>query len=330
MQFELKQLALRTNLVILVLLISSSLLCIVVNSWVSIWRILELNTLSFCSILKTGGKQENQRNRETVIKYLIIQSIASALLILFSSYEMIPREIVRLFSLVAILSLIIKSAAAPLHQWFVNIASNMKWMNNIILFTWQKLAPLYLILFQTKKMVLPFILTSAFLGTISIMNKKRLKKIIAFSSVFNLRWIILAICLRTKIFIIFTGIYWISVMFVILIIKKINLRFLEEINKKINKWIPLLLMINLAGLPPLIGFIAKWITFLEGVKIRIKTMVTILLVIRALNLYVYIRIVRVNTIKTSRRLQKDKINTATSLWLFFLVSNTLVIMRVTP
>lgn len=318
----------RTNIIILALLITSTILCFVMNSWVSIWALLEVNTLSFCSLIKNEKKKETQKNREIIIKYLIIQSIASALLIIASSYEKMSRTIIFFLCLIRISALIIKSAAAPLHQWFINVSKNIKWVPNIILFTWQKMAPLYLVLFQAKKIVAPFIIISAFLGAISIINKKNLKEILAYSSIFNLSWILLAISVRTKIFVLFTLIYWISVFFATWTIKRTEVVFLEDMNEKINKWVTILLIANLAGLPPLVGFIAKWITFSESLKTGIKIITTTLLVIRSVNLYVYMRIVNSNAIKNRSSVQQNKKKLPQVLWAIFYFRNTLVLIRV--
>jgi NADH:ubiquinone oxidoreductase subunit 2 (subunit N) len=76
-----------------------------------------------------------------------------------------------------------------------------------VLFTWQKLAPLYLLLFQFKISFVLFILCSGVLGGISIFNKRSLKEIMAFSSIFNLSWLIVSLALSFKLFLIFAGFY---------------------------------------------------------------------------------------------------------------------------
>jgi NADH:ubiquinone oxidoreductase subunit 2 (subunit N) len=71
------------------------------------------------------------------------------------------------------------------------------------------------------------------------------------------------------------------------------------------------IIINLGGIPPLAGFLAKWVVFTERVKLFMRTLVTLMLVIRRVNLFVYLRIVNVilrnNSISNQKRNKiKDK------------------------
>jgi len=51
-------------------------------------------------------------------------------------------------------------------------------------------------------------------------------------------------------------------------------------------------MANLAGIPPLAGFLAKWLVFVEGAKESITFIISILLVTSSINFYIYLRIIR--------------------------------------
>lgn len=227
------------------------------------------------------------------IKYFIIQSISSALLLVSILFTGEIKTIVLTLALLGSISLIIKIAASPFHQWFIGVTKNSGWRNGLLLMTWQKLAPSFLLLFQLKLFILPFLFISSLIGSIFQYNKSNLLEILAFSSVFNLRWLIIRIILNTKIFLIFSLLYWISVFFVVywfFLIKKSIIKD-HPVNSQ-KKWVLLLAMANLAGIPPLAGFLAKWLVFVEGAKESITFIISILLVTSSINFYIYLRIIR--------------------------------------
>jgi len=62
-------------------------------------------------------------------------------------------------------------------------------------------------------------------------------------------------------------------------------------NHTTKKWIYFTILINLAGIPPLAGFLAKWIIFTESIYLRIIRISLTLLIIRSVNLYIYMRMI---------------------------------------
>jgi NADH:ubiquinone oxidoreductase subunit 2 (subunit N) len=223
------------------------------------------------------------------------------------------------------ISLILKLASAPLHHWFINLSKRIQWKKNIILFTWQKLAPAFLVIFQKKHMTIPFILRSAVLGSTLIINKKSIKEIIALSSVFNTRWILLCISINTKILLAYSTLYWTSVMFMILPMENRKVLSKTDIkNLKTRKIFSLIIAVNLAGFPPLMGFIAKWIPLTKTIKLEIKLLPTTILTLRALNTFTYIRTISTPTVKTPRENQKKENTPISFHQKSFLIRNRLI------
>jgi NADH-ubiquinone oxidoreductase chain 2 len=104
-------------------------------------------------------------------------------------------------------AILIKLASAPFHRWFVEIVPKVRIKTRILLITWQKLAPVYILIFMIKPVVLARILIRGFLGRIIQIIKSKLIEIMALSSIFNLSWIILASTLRRKTLFVFIRIY---------------------------------------------------------------------------------------------------------------------------
>jgi NADH:ubiquinone oxidoreductase subunit 2 (subunit N) len=71
-----------------------------------------------------------------------------------------------------------------------------------------------------------------------------------------------------------------------------------------RKEITLVLIARLAGIPPLLGFLMKWMVLEKITQNKIKTIPVILLLIRAINLYIYLRIINPNLISNSHDSQK--------------------------
>jgi NADH:ubiquinone oxidoreductase subunit 2 (subunit N) len=291
------------------------------NTWLSIWVILEINTLSFCVIIKSQGK-EKKNILEIRIKYFIIQSISSAFLLLSSISTKITKSLLIALFTLRIRALIIKSAAAPFHQWFISIVKSIKWKRATILMTWQKLAPTFLVLYQIKNIIYTFIATSLFVGAISQINKNKTLQIIAFSSVFNLSWILLAILINTKLFLRFSVIYWTTVVITIIILNLLKIEvILKENIESTDKWTYLIIILNLGGIPPIIGFLAKWLVFSEALANKYTITIRMILIIRRLNLYIYIRMLNFIVIRQTQNKQKRPKKNSKKLSIFITTLN---------
>jgi len=199
-----------------------------------------------------------------------------------------------------------------------------------ILITWQKLAPLFLILFQKKILLLLFTITSIVIGRLLQLNKTNLIEIMRYSSVFNLGWIFLAIMTRIKILLWFNIIYWTSVAIIIYILKISKINTLNtEIKSNIKKWTIIIIIANLAGMPPLIGFLIKWLLIIAIIKTSLLLITTIALIIRATNFFIYLRIIRKQILSTTNKNQIEIKTIRKTIKFLILVSNTTPIILLT-
>nr|QFG71652.1 NADH dehydrogenase subunit 2 [Oribatula sp. XFX] len=292
------------------------------------WVLLEINTLSFCSVMKMNQKENSQESMESLMKYFIIQSIASSILLISMVYMKYNTNVMGVVVVAGPASVMIKAGAAPFHQWFVNISKKLKWSLNSLLFTWQKLAPIYLIVYQYKVILIVFIVMSSMIGSVSMVNKKDLKEIMALSSVFNLSWMILAVIVSTKMLIMFSSLYWMTLLFALIYFYKVKGSTLSKLKTSSNKWVFLFMMVNLAGLPPLMGFTAKWMTMLSTLKMNVSFVVTFLLVISTINLYIYFRIASPISIPQSKGMQKSVSWENSLITSTFIMMNTIVLLSV--
>lgn len=292
------------------------------NSWILVWVALEINTLSFC-ILVTIDTNQRKNITEASIKYFIIQSTASAVIVM---YLAAPWQIrgTKLLFIAGTAAILTKLASAPFHRWFLEIVPKVEIKTGIILITWQKLAPIYILMFMIKTAVFVSLLARSILGRVIQIIKNKLLEILALSSIFNLRWIILARIIGTQRLFVFTLTYWSILLLVIIILTKIKITNRSVNNaKSINLWTTTLAIARLAGLPPTIGFYAKVQVVAQALKSSIKEVITVLLVIRATNFYIYLRIVSPRVVYSPTKLQKNKEKTKN-------ISTLMILMNLLP
>jgi NADH:ubiquinone oxidoreductase subunit 2 (subunit N) len=75
---------------------------------------LEVNTLSFCSIITERVENQSSGGKESSMKYFVIQSVASAVLIIYMSFQK-DLPVIELFFLAGTSAVLIKLAASPFH-----------------------------------------------------------------------------------------------------------------------------------------------------------------------------------------------------------------------
>lgn len=253
------------------------------NSRLIIWVSLEVNILSFLPIISSNDVSPF----ENTIKYFLVQSLAS---IIFITVTMI-----RIFKYkyrierVLILSIVLKLGIAPFHSWFIIIIKITNLNNLFLLSTLQKFIPLVIIRsFEVKyNLIFALFILNRFIISVNSIETIRIIKILGFSSINNLIWIILAVLARSKVFILFILMY-IYVLIGLLFFDplKINFRFLRTF-KLYDKFLLIFVFFSLGGLPPFVGFIIKVIVIKKSILL-LRLIVFIPVVISSLIiLYIY-------------------------------------------
>ena len=279
------------------------MLCFSSRNWLIIWICLEINTITFSFLLRhTNNLSEGI---ECGLKYFILQSRASACL-LFCVLAF--SEKTRKIKVGIPLLLLFKLGIIPVHTWFVLIGKKIKWPLLTTLITWQKTIPIYLITYSIKIPLLVRSILSIVFGTILQYKNNGRKTIIIYSSISNSCWIILSIILNIQLILSFCLIYFSSVFIIIKVIEK---KQLNNSRKENELTLRFMLILTLAGIPPSLGFLPKWILFKEFVIRNISTIAFILFFFTAINFYVYLRLFTKTLTKKERvNIIKMKTNTA--------------------
>nr|YP_214835.1 NADH dehydrogenase subunit 2 [Pseudocarcinus gigas]AAT52163.1 NADH dehydrogenase subunit 2 [Pseudocarcinus gigas] len=276
-------------------LISGTMMSISSSSWFGAWIGLELNLLSFIPLITI---KMNPYFSEVSLKYFLIQALASTVIIMSSSLFLSNPNLSCNLMLVALL---LKLGAAPFHFWFPQIMEGLSWPQTIILMTIQKLAPMFLISYLTTNSVLIQIIIfssilSALIGALGGLNMMKLRKIMAFSSINHMSWMLIAISINDMMWLVYFMFYsLISSSIVILFhsMQVFNISSLLNSNYTSPFYTLLLPMslLSLGGLPPFTGFLPKWMMIQILVLNKMIIPLIFLLGSALITLYFYVRII---------------------------------------
>nr|YP_010462983.1 NADH dehydrogenase subunit 2 [Epeorus psi]UUJ36914.1 NADH dehydrogenase subunit 2 [Epeorus psi] len=289
-----------TRLLFYFTLMTGTLISVSSTSWMGAWLGLEINLLSFIPLM---SNMNNQFATEAALKYFLTQALASAVLLFgvivlslnthltFTSlHDNIPLK-----TTIAS-TLLLKMGAAPFHFWFPGVMEGLDWFNGLILMTWQKIAPLMLIsyVWVPNSFSFTIIVISILAGSIGGFNQTSLRKIMAYSSINHLGWMLSAILLGESYWITYFGFYiFLSTSVVLLFhayqLSHINQFFNLPINNPILKLALFCNLLSLGGLPPFLGFLPKWIIIQSLVGHHYTALVTVMVIFTLGTLYFYLR-----------------------------------------
>nr|QUB07176.1 NADH dehydrogenase subunit 2 [Spilopyra sumptuosa] len=276
-------------------MILGSLLAISSYSWFSMWAGLEINLLSIIPLLNDS---KSLYPTESALKYFISQALASAIFLFSIMMILNFKEIFFLKTnlLIFYSSLLIKMGAAPFHFWFPEVIEGLNWMNCLIILTWQKVAPLTILLnfFKSSMFFISVIIFSALIGGILGFNQISMRKILAYSSINHMAWMISSMFSFNYIWFIYFTIYSMISINIILILNKFLIYKINQIpsisKKKLMFFFYMLNFLSLGGLPPFLGFFPKWLV-IHFLNINNQMILGIILIIcTLLTIYFYLRL----------------------------------------
>nr|YP_009441981.1 NADH dehydrogenase subunit 2 [Trypodendron signatum]AOY40202.1 NADH dehydrogenase subunit 2 [Trypodendron signatum] len=310
-------------------LMAGTLVSISASSWIIAWIGLEVNLLSFLPLMK----KSDMYSSEAAIKYFIVQTMASMTLILsliiFVNEKNFSSNLNLTTSLILQLTLLMKMGAAPLHFWFPEVISGLNWMTSLILLTWQKIAPMMLLSYNMNSPLLTMIaIISSITGSILGFNQTCLRKILAYSSINHIGWMIMALLNSIYIWFSYFLIYALMNLNITLMFKTSHTLFFPQLmNFYSNNNMKLFFMFNfisLGGLPPFLGFLPKWMTINSVTYTMGYLPITLIILATLITLYFYLRIIFLSLTLTS--LMKTSILNLPKMSFMSALNNFLVLM----
>nr|ABR28221.1 NADH dehydrogenase subunit 2 [Enodes erythrophris] len=328
-------------------LLLGSVITISSNHWIMAWTGLELNTLA---ILPLISKSHHPRAIEAATKYFLVQAAASTL-VLFSSmtnaWQTGQWDITQLTcptsSVILTTAIAMKLGLAPFHFWFPEVLQGCSLITGLVLSTVMKFPPITL-LFMTSQSLNPTLLASmailsAALGGWMGLNQTQTRKILAFSSISHLGWMAIIIVYSPKLALLSFYLYVMMTAAVFLTLNSINTLKLSTLMTTWTKTpvlsaMLMLTLLSLAGLPPLTGFLPKWLIIQELTKQEMAPMATIIALLSLLSLFFYLRLAYCATITlpphTTNHMKQWYTNKPINTSVSILVTMSIILLPLSP
>nr|YP_010948078.1 NADH dehydrogenase subunit 2 [Pseudopleuronectes americanus]WMI35106.1 NADH dehydrogenase subunit 2 [Pseudopleuronectes americanus] len=272
------------------------------SHWLLAWMGLEINTLAIIPLM---AQHHHPRAVEATTKYFLAQATAAATLLFASTTNAwltgqwdIQQMTHPLPTTMIVIALALKIGLAPMHSWLPEVLQGLDLTTGLILSTWQKLAPFALLLQIQTTNPTPLIiigLLSALVGGWGGLNQTQLRKVLAYSSIAHLGWMMLILQFSPLLSLLALLTYF-TMTFSAFLIFKVNKA--TTVNALAISWaktpaltaLAPLVLLSLGGLPPLTGFMPKWFILQELTKQDLPALATVAALTALLSLYFYLRL----------------------------------------
>nr|AUR33822.1 NADH dehydrogenase subunit 2 [Lalage tricolor] len=337
----------QAKLIFITSLLLGTTITISSNHWVMAWTGLEINTLA---ILPLISKSHHPRAIEAATKYFLVQATASAL-VLFSSmtnaWQTGQWDITQLTHptscLILTAAISMKLGLVPFHFWFPEVLQGSPLITGLLLSTLMKFPPITL-LYMTSQALNPTLLTtmailSAALGGWMGLNQTQTRKIMAFSSISHLGWMTIIIAYSPKLALLNFYLYSLMTAAVFLTLNSIKALKLSTLMTAWTKTpslsaILLLALLSLAGLPPLTGFLPKWLIIQELTKQGMAPAAVTISLLSLLGLFFYLRLAYCATITlpphTTNHMKQWHLNKPVSILIAVLATMSIGLLPISP
>nr|AWV83770.1 NADH dehydrogenase subunit 2 [Okanagana oregona] len=278
-----------SNLLFLTLMLMGILFSISSNNWLGCWMGIEINLISFIPIMMDSMSVYSS---ESMIKYFIVQSMGSSLLFLSI---IIGNVFIIFMEYFVIISLMIKIGCPPFHMWFPSVMDGLSWMNCFMLSTIQKLTPMVLLSYMSSEFMMIFVLLACLWGSIGGLSYSSMRKIVSYSSIYNLGWIIGGVNMMMYSWCFYFFIYTLTLFMVCFLFNLYNLNYLNQFFMMYNNFhdwlIMMILFMSMGGMPPFLGFIPKMMMVYCFSCMEAYMACSILLFSALLVLFFYLRVI---------------------------------------
>nr|YP_010485736.1 NADH dehydrogenase subunit 2 [Acanthopsetta nadeshnyi]UVW81882.1 NADH dehydrogenase subunit 2 [Acanthopsetta nadeshnyi]WHE15758.1 NADH dehydrogenase subunit 2 [Acanthopsetta nadeshnyi] len=272
------------------------------SHWLLAWMGLEINTLAIIPLM---AQHNHPRAVEATTKYFLAQATAAATLLFASTTNAwitgqwdVQQMTHPLPTTMVVVALALKIGLAPMHSWLPEVLQGLNLTTGLILSTWQKLAPFALLLQIQTTNPTPLIiigLLSALVGGWGGLNQTQLRKVLAYSSIAHLGWMMLILQFSPLLSLLALLTYF-TMTFSAFLIFKVNKA--TTVNALAISWaktpaltaLAPLVLLSLGGLPPLTGFMPKWFILQELTKQDLPALATLAALTALLSLYFYLRL----------------------------------------
>nr|QUQ06897.1 NADH dehydrogenase subunit 2 [Boccardiella hamata] len=266
-------------------LFSSTLVALSASMPLYTWAALEVNTIAFIPMMLDPNKPEAIR---ATMKYFFIQAYASLIFLIGPLLTSLPE-------LTIFLAMLMKMGASPFHNWYPSVMASLNWLAALFLSTWQKIAPLWILVENTSESsVLPILAAlNAMVGGIGGLIQTEIRPLLAFSSIGHMGWLIFSIPFSNLITLAYFLSYTIHLILIMLFMDFMKINTPKDLSSSSlmtpsSKSLLAMLLFSLGGLPPLLGFIPKLLVLWISAPVAL---IPLFLIIGSyMNIYYYMSI----------------------------------------
>nr|AFN88988.1 NADH dehydrogenase subunit 2 [Pachydactylus amoenus] len=290
---------------------TSTIIVMSSNHWLLAWLGLELNTLTILPIMM---KPHHPSATEATTKYFLIQTMASTLILFASTMNAwqtgnwtIMTSSSTTTNIIILSAILLKMGVTPAHIWYPDIIQGSNMLTALTISTWQKLAPLTLLYFLTNHTsptaLLATGLLSVNMGGWGGLNQTQTRKILAFSSIAHMGWLLIALTLNLHLTTLTMLTYLLMTTIMFMTLAASNVKTLQDFS---HAWthsptlltITTLTLLSLGGLPPLTGFMPKLLILKELTTTKLIPSATMLALMSLPSLYFYTRMTYLASLTT--------------------------------
>nr|AGO28117.1 NADH dehydrogenase subunit 2 [Polytoxus fuscovittatus] len=268
------------------LMITGTMMVMSTNKWIIMWVGLEMNMMGFIPMLH---KMKNIYSSESMIIYFSIQSMGSLIMLI----TIMMSSNYNFFNNIIMMGIMIKLGSAPFHFWLPEMMNKMNWKESLILMTWQKLAPLMtLTQLNFNPQMFIFTILNVTMGVLGSIGQTSIYKIMAYSSINHLGWMIMSITYSQNLWINYMMIYTMNLIPIMYMMNINSIKYINQFNmmkmSMTQKLTIIFLMISLGGMPPMIGFYPKWLIVKEMMENN-DFMIIYMIMMSLIMLFIYMR-----------------------------------------
>lgn len=301
---------------ILVLIVAlSSLLLVSSINWFSIYLAIELQTLTL--FILVALKRDSAYSTEASLKYFVLGAVSSGLFLFgcvllygatgsTSVQEINSYLTADIGKILVTISLLFKLSAVPFHMWAPDVYEGSPTIITALLTTVPKIG-VFSILVQVgpvTNVVLICAVLSIVYGAIGALNQTKVKRLLAYSGIGHMGFILFGVAIGSfesiQAGLIYMIIYVIMSICSFSILLSLNFTKdyiieVKELSRK-NPVVGLTLaftFLSTAGIPPLAGFLSKWLVLLSGVSSGYYVISLIVVVSSVIAGVYYVRVVQI-------------------------------------
>nr|QPN54231.1 NADH dehydrogenase subunit 2 [Osborniella crotophagae] len=230
----------------IIILFSLIYICSSTTFW-TMWLGLEMFNFFFIPWLM--GDSNNYKSFK-IFYYFVIQVIGSGLMLIGMVDITSPVFFYSMF-----ISLILKLGSFPFHSWVLLVIEKMDWKKFSFFMTISKMGTVSIMAFFNPTLFFIKFLWGGVLVPFQGLKTMSIRKMLTFSSIAHMTWIMTAISINKTLLIFFLLLYWLVFVFTCLMFESKN--SLKDLFHSSNLFWEIFFILCAMGFPPFLGFFPK-------------------------------------------------------------------------